>query len=153
MRTIKLQNETTSYKLETDDSTVYRVNDGTADQSFNCIDREGMLPDVQSFAVLNYIYVAAGQEAAFEKRFLGRSRHLSENKGFLAIRVLRPEQSSHYIIITWWEEEADFHAWQASTSYQKTHQKRATDKGLDHQNQVVDRTRSYHLGFQSKGGI
>lgn len=69
MRTIKLKNKTASYKLETDDSTVYRINDGTTDQSFNCIDREGVLPDVQSFAVLNYIYVAVDRKLLLKNAF------------------------------------------------------------------------------------
>lgn len=86
-----------------------------------------------SFAVLNNIPVSDEGRPLFEKRFSERARLIENEPGFTAIRVLRPSRSDTYIILTLWESEQHFKAWQDSKAYEHAHKKRGSSDGIDHQ--------------------
>lgn len=84
-----------------------------------------------SFAVLNNIPVTDEGRPLFEKRFSERARLIEKQLGFSAIRVLRPTRGDTYIILTLWESEQHFKAWQDSMAYEHAHKKRGTEDGVD----------------------
>ncbi len=84
-----------------------------------------------NYAVLNNIPVTAEGRSAFEQRFMNRARKVEEELGFVGIRVLRPLDDDTYVIMTLWEGESDFKAWQESQAYSHAHRKRNTEEGID----------------------
>lgn len=97
---------------------------------YDVIDASGDLAS-EGFFVLNNIPVTDEGRPVFEQRFLNRARAIEDEKGFLAIRVMRPMDSDTYVILTEWKDEADFKNWQSSQAYNKAHAKRGTDEGID----------------------
>lgn len=84
-----------------------------------------------SYAVLNNIPVTDEGKPLFEQRFKERARMIEGERGFVAIRVLRPVNDDTYVILTLWEDEASFKNWQQSKSYEQAHKKRGTSEGVD----------------------
>lgn len=74
--------------------------------------------------VTNRIPVAKGQEAAFEARFAGRAGLVENRPGCRGFQLLRPLQSPYYMVMTWWETEADFRAWTESAEFREAHRHR-----------------------------
>jgi heme-degrading monooxygenase HmoA len=85
------------------------------------------------FAVLNNIPVSDEGRSLFEYRFQNRARLIESEPGFVAIRVLRPLTTNTYIILTLWEKEKDFLAWQDSKAYNQAHKKRGISDDGDQQ--------------------
>jgi heme-degrading monooxygenase HmoA len=74
--------------------------------------------------VTNRIAVAKGQEAAFEKRFEGRAGLVETRPGCRGFQLLRPIQGGYYMVMTWWDSEADFKAWTESPEFREAHRNR-----------------------------
>nr|WP_083978980.1 antibiotic biosynthesis monooxygenase [Bacillus alveayuensis] len=91
------------------------------------------------FAVCNNIPVTDEGRPIFEYRFNQRARLIEKEPGFVAIRVLRPLSNDTYIIMTLWESEKHFNAWQQSKAYEKAHQKRGKQEGMDQQKTIFPR--------------
>ncbi len=74
----------------------------------------------------NRIFVAKGQEEAFEARFRGRA-HLVENApGFVSNEILCPmTEGAPYVVMTHWADEESFRAWTQSDSFRQAHASRA----------------------------
>ncbi|MFC4984656.1 antibiotic biosynthesis monooxygenase family protein [Salinicoccus siamensis] len=94
---------------------------------------------------MNNVYINTGMEKAFEARFLNRQSNLATVTGFKALRVMKAESGPYYVILTLWDSAQDFHNWQESSQYQKTHKKRGTSSGLDRE--VVARKHSFNVRF------
>lgn len=122
--TLKVENEVNTYKV---------------------LEAEGALKE-EGYVVLNNIYVNPEHTKEFENRFLNRTTHLQETDGFQALRVLRPESSSRYVILTLWESITAFKSWQDSQQYKQTHSKRGTSQGID--KNIVDRSKSFNKGYE-----
>ncbi|PLR75363.1 antibiotic biosynthesis monooxygenase [Bacillus sp. V3-13] len=86
-----------------------------------------------NFAVLNNIPVTDEGRPLFEYRFKNRARMIENEPGFAAIRVLRPLDSNTYVILTLWENEQGFKNWQQSKAYEKAHEKKESEEGVDKQ--------------------
>ena len=74
--------------------------------------------------VTNRIPVAKGQEAAFEARFAGRAGLVEGRPGCRGFQLLRPVQGDAYLVMTWWDSEADFRAWTESEAFRAAHRDR-----------------------------
>lgn len=74
--------------------------------------------------VSNRIPVARGQESAFEARFRDRARLVESQPGFRGFQLLRPLESECYVVLTWWDSEADFRAWTESAAFRAAHRER-----------------------------
>lgn len=110
---------------ETSGKTVFQT-----PRKYEVIDSSGELSD-QGFFVLNNIPVTDEGRPIFEHRFSNRARAIEDEPGFIAIRVLRPVDSDTYVILTEWTGSSSFEAWQTSQAYNKAHEKRGTDEGID----------------------
>jgi len=99
-------------------------------RSYEVIDSSGTFNDA-GFAVLNNIPVTDEGRPLFEHRFKNRAGLIENEPGFTAIRVLRPLESNTYIILTLWKDEKSFKNWQNSKAYEKAHEKRGTESGID----------------------
>ncbi|MBN8199031.1 MULTISPECIES: antibiotic biosynthesis monooxygenase family protein [Bacillaceae] len=99
-------------------------------RSYEVIDSSGAFTDA-GFAVLNNIPVTDEGRPLFEHRFKNRAGLIENEPGFAAIRVLRPLESNTYIILTLWRDEKSFKNWQNSKAYDKVHEKRGTESGID----------------------
>ncbi|WP_226670048.1 antibiotic biosynthesis monooxygenase family protein [Metabacillus litoralis] len=99
-------------------------------KKYEVLDSSGELAN-GSYAVLNNIPVSAEGKPLFEQRFSERARLIESEPGFSAIRVLRPKSGDTYIILTLWENEQYFKAWQDSKAYENAHKKRGTSEGVD----------------------
>ena len=81
--------------------------------------------------VSNRIRVAAGHEAAFEKRFEGRAGLVENHPGFIRLEILRPKTvqmhgkplggSDYYVVLTHWENEEAFLKWTESEDFRLAH--------------------------------
>lgn len=130
---VSVNNEAASIKRNSD------IQKYSVIESVYDLEREG-------YCVLNNIYVNSGMEDIFESRFLNRQSNLTTVDGFKALRVMKAESGPYYVILTLWKSAQDFHNWQDSNQYQKTHKKRGTSSGLDHE--VVDRDQSFNVRFE-----
>ena len=84
--------------------------------------------------VSNRIQVAAGHEAAFEKRFAGRAGLVENHPGFIRLEILRPKTmqmhsgtvggSEYYVVLTYWEDEEAFLRWTESDDFRTAHASR-----------------------------
>jgi len=84
--------------------------------------------------VSNRIPVAAGCEAAFEERFRDRAGLVEQHPGFVRMEILRPKPverhgssmggSAYYVVLTYWESEADFVRWTGSEDFRRAHANR-----------------------------
>jgi heme oxygenase (mycobilin-producing) len=89
---------------------------------------------VTVIVVSNRIQVAAGHEAAFEKRFEGRAGLVENHPGFIRLEILRPKAmqmhnrslggSDYYVVLTYWENEDAFIAWTESEDFRTAHASR-----------------------------
>ncbi|MDV6378341.1 antibiotic biosynthesis monooxygenase [Sporosarcina sp. GW1-11] len=105
---------------------------------YEVMDHSGDLPSGR-FAVLNNVPVSEDGREIFEQRFSNRARLIEAEPGFVAIRVLRPVESDTYVILTMWDDEESFTAWQSSQAYGKAHAKRGTDDGVDKRPNIFPR--------------
>jgi heme oxygenase (mycobilin-producing) len=110
---------------ETESETVFE-----SPRSYEIVDESGSL-EKKGYAVFNNIPVSDEGRPLFEYRFKNRAGLIEEVPGFLAIRVLRPLDSDTYVIMTIWEDRQSFLGWQDSKQYQKAHEKRGTEEGID----------------------
>jgi heme oxygenase (mycobilin-producing) len=99
-------------------------------RSYEVLDSTGSL-ESRGFIVMNNIPVTEEGRPLFEYRFKNRAGAVENEPGFISIRVLRPLSSDTYVILTQWESEKDFKNWQDSKAYEKAHEKRGTDQGID----------------------
>lgn len=99
-------------------------------EAYEVLDASG---DLNSgyFAVFNNIPVTEEGRGRFEERFNNRARKIENEPGFEAIRVLRPQNSDTYVILTLWADEQSFKDWQQSNAYGSAHAKRGTAEGID----------------------
>ena len=84
--------------------------------------------------VSNRIQVAAGHEAAFEKRFEGRAGLVENHPGFIRLEILCPKPvtihgktmggSDYYVVLTYWEDEQAFLNWTESEDFRVAHANR-----------------------------
>lgn len=114
----------------------------SAPRKYEVIDSSGELQGA-GFAVFNNIPVSDEGRPVFEYRFKNRARLIENEPGFKAIRVLRPLSNDTYIILTLWESEQSFLNWQESKAYEKAHEKRGTEKGIDTQQPQIFTSASY----------
>ncbi|WP_275119688.1 antibiotic biosynthesis monooxygenase family protein [Alkalihalobacterium chitinilyticum] len=112
------------------------------DTVYQLLDRVGELKK-PSFIVFNNIPVTEEGRSTFEERFRNRARKIEDEPGFVAIRVCRPLNSNTYIIMTFWETEADFQNWKTSNAYKHAHKKRGTSEGIDQQQPQIFPRPSY----------
>ncbi|KAB7704955.1 antibiotic biosynthesis monooxygenase [Bacillus aerolatus] len=101
-------------------------------RKYEVIDAAGELADY-GYMVLNNIPVTDEGRPIFEYRFKNRERMIENVPGFIAIRVLRPLNSDTYVILTHWQDQASFKSWQDSKEYNKAHEKKKTEAGVDNQ--------------------
>jgi heme oxygenase (mycobilin-producing) len=124
-------NETTLLVHETEGSTVF-----ASPRKYEVIDQNGDISN-GAFFVFNNIPISEEGRPVFEFRFKNRARLIEQEPGFAAIRVLRPLSSDTYVILTAWQGEKDFLKWQESKAYEKAHEKRKTENGIDQQQSQI----------------
>ena len=116
------------------EAVLIQENEGTAGfaeaDSYSALDSSGDLTNGE-YAVFNNVPVTEEGRELFEQRFMNRARKIEDTEGFGAIRVLRPLESDTYVILTIWQDETAFKAWQNSQAYAQAHKKRGTDEGID----------------------
>ena len=99
-------------------------------RSFEVIDSSGELSD-RGYYVFNNIPVTDEGRPIFEHRFSNRARAIEDEPGFIAFRLLRPINEDTYIVLTEWTGPGSFETWQNSEAYNKAHEKRGSDDGID----------------------
>ncbi|MCG3206685.1 MAG: Heme-degrading monooxygenase HmoB [Anaerolineae bacterium] len=74
------------------------------------------------FVVMNRIAVNPDFARQFEERFRTRAGEVDKMKGFVRNQVLRPANPDDpYIVMTFWDSQADFEAWVNSDAFRKGH--------------------------------
>jgi heme oxygenase (mycobilin-producing) len=77
--------------------------------------------------VCNRIPVNPEHAAAFEERFASRANLVDGMPGFVSYQLLRPtSEGDPYVVMTFWESEADFKAWTESPSFREGHARSGT---------------------------
>jgi heme-degrading monooxygenase HmoA len=72
--------------------------------------------------VCNRIPVNPQHAAAFEDRFADRASLVDGMPGFASFQLLRPQNDGDpYVVMTFWETEADFRAWTESDEFKEGH--------------------------------
>ncbi|HTN99931.1 MAG TPA: antibiotic biosynthesis monooxygenase [Microthrixaceae bacterium] len=73
---------------------------------------------------INAIKVPEGAGPKLEERFAQRPGGVEEADGFEGFELLRPtDGSNRYFVVTWWESEEAFTAWQTGRNAAKMHAK------------------------------
>ena len=108
------------------EAVLIQENDGTAGfaeaDSYTVLDASGEIIN-GNYAVFNNIPVTTEGRELFEQRFMDRARQIEDT----------------YVILTKWEDEASFKAWQNSQAYANAHNKRGTDEGIDKKPNIFSR--------------
>lgn len=116
-------------------------------RTYDILDSSGELTE-EGFVVCNNIPVTDEGRPLFEYRFTNRAGLVEEVEGFISIRVLRPQSSDTYVIMTQWKDEKSFLGWQESNQYKKAHAKRGTESGIDNKKDIFPRSSyvtKYHV--------
>lgn len=88
---------------------------------YETVDQVGELkPD--GYVVMNNIPVTDEGRPIFEDRFKNRKGNIEGMPGFTALRILRPLQSSTYVVLTQWEDANSFQNWKSSQAFEQAHQ-------------------------------
>ncbi|HEC2211883.1 TPA: antibiotic biosynthesis monooxygenase [Staphylococcus delphini] len=132
------------YQIEEDGTTVtiYKNNDA---KTYTAIEATGELTP-HHFCVLNYIKVDLNQSETFEERFLSRTADLNGVHGFISLRVLRPLDPHHYVVISLWDDRKSFEEWQAPEQPLNYHNQ--CNGALD--KDIVDSELSYNIKFDTQ---
>ncbi|PPA72398.1 antibiotic biosynthesis monooxygenase family protein [Jeotgalibacillus proteolyticus] len=132
---ILLQGEDTALLLhETEGKTIF-----SQPRKYEIFEQSGTF-EREGFFVFNNIPVSDEGRPVFEDRFKTRAGLIDKEPGFVAIRVLRPIKSDIYVVLTQWKDEDSFKNWQSSQAYNKAHEKRGTDQGLDQKKSIFPRS-------------
>ena len=76
-----------------------------------------------TFVAINVIQVPADKAHVLEERFSARKGAVDQAPGFQSFELLRPVAGQDdYLVITRWDTQDDFSAWQASESFERGHQ-------------------------------
>ncbi len=97
---------------------------------YEVIETIGAIPK-EGFVAMNNIPVTEEGRPLFEHQMMNRGKQVETEKGFLALRVLRPLSSNTYVIMTVWKDETDFDQWRKSESFFSAHK----NKGFSHDGQ------------------
>lgn len=76
----------------------------------------------EGFFVYNNIPVTDEGRPIFEHRFSTDTGRIESQKGFTAYRLLRPLDSDTYIVMTEWEDAADYDRWKHSRDFKESPQ-------------------------------
>ncbi|MEC1261684.1 antibiotic biosynthesis monooxygenase [Bacillus swezeyi] len=126
---------------ETDGESVFQ-----APHRYDVIDQSGELKQ-PGFLVLNNIPVTPEGRPLFETRFKNRAGKIENQPGFKALRVLRPQDSDTYIVLSLWETEQAFQDWKNSKSFNEAHKKQQSSAGINKGGTIFSRPSyisSYH---------
>lgn len=84
--------------------------------TYTVIDHAGPLEE-QGFFALNYIPTSDEGRPIFEHWVLKRTDLIKSQKGLISYRILRPEASNTYVIMTQWTGKFFFESWQETPAY------------------------------------
>lgn len=74
------------------------------------------------FVAINTITCKAHYRDRFECLFCSRVRAIDEMSGFLGMQVLKPgSEDEPYLVVSYWESEAQFEAWVGSEEFHRGH--------------------------------
>ncbi|MBD3110266.1 antibiotic biosynthesis monooxygenase [Bacillus sp. AGMB 02131] len=104
-------NQSTLLLQETDRSTLFKV-----PRKYDSIVQSGQLKQ-EGFVVLYHVPVNSESQPVFEHEYKKNLKKIEGQSGLIAYRFLKPLGSDSYIILTQWQEESAFKAWQSSASY------------------------------------
>lgn len=80
------------------------------------------------FVAMNRLTVRDDYVERFEHLFRTRAREVDREEGFIDVKILRPTQAGKpYIVMSFWEREADFQRWVSSGAYTKGHNRAFAD--------------------------
>lgn len=71
----------------------------------------------EGFFAFNHISVSDEGRPIFEHLLRGRIKSIQGEPGFIALRLLRPQTSNTYIVLTQWSDKRFFKFWKESTNY------------------------------------
>lgn len=72
-------------------------------------------------AIANSLPVREGAADEVVERFARSRGHVQDFPGFVSMEVLRSEDSTEVLVVTWWEDKASFEAWVGSEDFKKAH--------------------------------
>ena len=79
------------------------------------------------FVVMNRISVNPNYAEQFEDRFRNRAGEVDQMEGFVRNQVLRPANPADpYIVMTFWQSQADFDNWVNSDAFKQGHARSGT---------------------------
>lgn len=84
--------------------------------TYMVLDGAGPLKE-EGFFALNYIPTSDEGRPIFEHWLLRRANLIATQKGLISYRILRPEASNTYVIMTQWTGKFFFESWQDTPSY------------------------------------
>lgn len=83
------------------------------------------------FVAVNYITCRDDYRERFEELFKSRAGAIDSMPGFLRMQVLRPRENgakrNAYLVVSEWENEADFKRWTTSEAFEKGHRRGFAD--------------------------
>jgi heme oxygenase (mycobilin-producing) len=92
---------------ETNGSTIFKTS-----RKYEVFESTGPLEQDKGFVAMNYVPVTAEGKPIFE-----HSIKMKLGLGMNCLRLLRPINSSVYIILTIWEKELNYKTWKQSKAY------------------------------------
>lgn len=100
------------YETEDDSRSVF-----AAGRSFIVLAKNGQFQE-EGYFVMNNIPLATEGMPIFENRFRNKKLHIDQIHGFIAHRILKPLKGDTYVILTQWEQQADYELWLETDHYE-----------------------------------
>ncbi|HQY21187.1 MAG TPA: antibiotic biosynthesis monooxygenase [Ignavibacteria bacterium] len=77
-----------------------------------------------NFVAINFIDCEEAYKERFELLFTNRAHAIDRMKGFKNMEVLKPKDgTSSYLVVSYWESEADFKKWKDSPEFLEGHRR------------------------------
>ena len=82
----------------------------------------------QPFVAINYIHCSPEYVGRFEELFGSRAHAIDAMPGFRHMHVLKPQaEGQPYLVVSYWESEAQFKAWTGSPAFLEGHKRAFAD--------------------------
>jgi heme-degrading monooxygenase HmoA len=75
------------------------------------------------FVAINYISCNEDYRPRFEELFATRAHAIDRMSGFKSMHVLKPNDNSEYLIVSYWDSEESFKAWTGSPEFIEGHKR------------------------------
>jgi heme oxygenase (staphylobilin-producing) len=100
-------------------------------------------------AITNSLPVKEGAADQIVERFAESRGNVQDFPGFVSMEVLKSEEASEVLVITWWEDREAFQSWVHSEEFKKAHGRGGAGELLSGHPKMT----TYDVAFERRPGM